>query len=503
MLPIIRNKYRPYTPAYRQRGMVDALAFALIPFMWVAFGVFWFFVVGTVFAGYALGGKRKLLRIGFAVGITLGWFVLLNYQSWEHRGFQKHLAEAKALCEKDLDAISAEIEVSSVLVESGSISPQMLRKLIGDRGLRFVEIRAKNIPMGHNAKQKSAWGISLVGERSYLLDPGIAYVKISLSQTGDSHCRKRESRDLGIDMESAPFSPKACLRIDFEGYPTASHSLKALPISGNAKLIRWTLVEQGSGKALIALASAEDAASPRGSNVAGREAKRIGNGFVSCDTPHWSILDILRSRKNSHRLALVSRLVQAQTPSVAGYGVDKWPQIVADEDEVPSWSDPLNYRAAKGLTASGTVWEHAFREAEKKGYASAGEKFIDYGAGELLTPVVPRENATSNEGFVRWVGDGFFFIRYWHRGKEGIPVVRYSRDGKILWRAFVTSSRPIPATVGRFGLEGAEESGDDLLLYGNRSDASSSLNRAFVLRVTGIKARDVESWQGAAKETSP
>lgn len=383
-------------------------------------------------------GKWKTL-IGvilacFSAGIVLKTMVVKPPPSSEDteretRYKQRELAIAQ--CTSEIQNVSDEYNIGSLLLDANVVDQFTLKYLLGDRGVRSVELRADRLKGRNN--ERDAWGVVAVsGDNSSRLevDADSQYVRFDLAKKGDPLCSTSYGFSVGGNGPDSPFAPNTCLRATPDKKSLASHAIKALPTNDGTKFIRWSLVEQSTGNVLVALTSSDSPNSPVRQRGGSKNEWKIAKfGEISCRQPYFTLTNALRGVPQNSRqsLSLVRRKIEPKIVDLSSDAIT-WSEIRVDEIEAPE----AGKTGAERTSPWGKDWEIAYRKAEVDGFADVGGELIDYKAGELLSLghlkyedkwVQPPHVGASPHGFA------FVFGR-----PDGMRLVRYGFDGELQWQ---------------------------------------------------------------------
>jgi len=365
------------------------------------------------------------------------------------------------LCSADLHQIIGPVAVESLLIESGRVEERKLAELLGSRGLKFVELRAR-AGQDWRTKQKT-YGVDAFNGDSTMhfgVAPGVKIVRVGLARKGDAACTKQDiwgSRDF---TGRPPIAPDACLRVDFEEQSRASHALRALPAEGHPGFIKWSLVEQASGKVFAGLTSSDDALHPSMQGGGGEaEQKAIADDIVHCRSPHFSLMNLVYgpARKPDERLSLGEQLVTLDIEAAEPDNTGSWEALDVPEQAVSDWS--------RGESARhGPAWKDAFRIAQQSGWAGYADGVIDFKAGVVAAPRLRARPGLRAE--MRGSNQGF--MAAWSSGPNNLALAQFGTDGRLLWKRQIVSSLPVQDPRARFDLMGMEWDAGEVRLYGFR-----------------------------------
>jgi hypothetical protein len=470
----------PYGGGNQGLFLIFRTAFVLAPF-WAAYA----FVDIRTGAARTAAKQNNAVRIDrkfiagsllilISAGLVLRTFMppALSAKDMEREARNKRYWKALPVCKKELSGIASEYLVESLLLDTNKIEQFTLKRLLGDKGVRFVELKADVIE-GKNEKT-DAWGLG--GYRdlvSLMVDKEVKYVRFDLSIDGDSRC----SNEIRISSTGprAPFSPYACIRVTTDQQARASHAIKAFPLDDGSGLIRWTLVEQSTGNVLAALTSGDQPNNPR--RVRGASSWES----IDCDQPYFTFTNVLRGTPPNTRqgLSLVRRKIK---PRVVDLGSDAiaWPEIPVDETRIPDSKGNEDKRTHPW----GKDWKAAYGRAEETGFADVGGELIDYANGELLSLGSLKFGPDSSKFGPHWLhGEtgaskhGFVFV---FQRPSGIHLVRYDFDGEMKWQGLIRPNGYDKSTAGKLNLSSVKWADDEIRIYvykRNEKDASYSLLR--------------------------
>ena len=343
--------------------------------------------------------------------------------------------QAIAQCRTEIQNIADEYIIDSLLIDINFFDESDLIELLGDKGIRFVEIRTGIVKPYPSEGEKDRWGISghAHGERHIFdMDKNTNYVKYDLSVKGDSRCINR-TYWLGIEDPKRPFAPDTCIRETPVQQSTASHAIKVLPSEMGEGFIRWSLLEQSSGKILAALTSDIQSFSSR---------VRTPKGFVDCRNLYHSLTSALNGSVENRRpsLSLIKRVIQSEHIDLSSEDMS-WPAIYVDEVALPQ--NP--HDTEKGdMPRWAKSWESAYRKAEATGFGTDSEVLINYEAGELLSlnhvmfAPINQFGSPSHKVIASKYG---FAVIFWHSDRKTLGLVRYGLDGKIKWHGLILVNR--------------------------------------------------------------
>ena len=348
----------------------------------------------------------------------------------ETRYKQRDLAIAQ--CAGEIQNVADEYYIDSLLLDANMVDQFTLKHLLGDRGVRSVELRAGRLK-GRNKDERDTWGVVAVsGDSSSRLEVGAnsQFVRFDLAPKGESLCSNADGFSVGGNGPDSPFAPNTCLRATPDKNSFASHAIKALPANDGTGFIRWSLVEQSTGNVLVALTSSDSPNSPiRQGGGSKNEWKIAKFGEVSCRQAYFTLTNALRGKPQNTRqsLSLVRRKIEPRIVDLSSDAIT-WSEIRVDEIEAPE----AGKTGAERTSPWGKDWEIAYRKAEVEGFADVGDELIDYKAGELLSLghlkyedkwIQPTYAGASSSGFA------FVFGR-----PDGIRLVRYNFDGELQWQ---------------------------------------------------------------------
>jgi hypothetical protein len=454
-----------FPPLLREPALGDPVGVSILIYYVVVFlPLFLLVLIGAV-AGSIQGGRKGGLSGAFsrgAVGAIVGLVIYLIGYNYLRVGSER-MREAKrehrvkqeaavAACVAQLSTVQAQYSTESIVVESGEIERATLISLLGDQGLKFIELKTGWL----DAQSGSAgrWGVRTFGSNVfngetladpvYLAEPNVAYLRFSLGRKGEMPCDEQAAKMFGLDRPRAPFAPEACIRVESISEPAATHTIKLRKDAGS-KFSSWALVEQGTDKMLFGLATADAPNSPGRENARdARELKQVRFGEVGCRDPYFSMLRTLyRSQaQEPDRLSLRRRIVNAKA-AVDLFEDAGWLQarteVRAEERKINGLEKER--AEARLLDTEGADWVVAFQAARNSGWTDLGGDLIDFQAGELIS----LGNVNING---RWTGrqlraasrDGFVLVvPYTREGRQDLSLVRFSPDGAVLWQGMVRS----------------------------------------------------------------
>lgn len=348
---------------------------------------------------------------------------------------QRELAIAQ--CAGEIKNVADEYNIESLLLDANVVDQFTLKNLLGDRGVRSVELKASQLK-GQN-KERDSWGVVAVsGDQSSRIevDTDSQYVRFDLANKGDPLCSTAYGFSVGRNGPHSPFAPNTCLRATPDKKSLATHAIKAVPSNDGTRFIRWSLVEQSTGNVLVALTSSDSPSSPhRQEGGAENEWKLAKFGVVSCRQPYFSLTNALRGVPQNSRqsLSLVRRKIEPKIVDLSSDSIT-WQEIRVDEIEATE----AGKSGVERTSPWGMDWEIAYRKAEVDGFADVGAELIDYKAGELLSLgplkygdkwVQPSYVGASSSGFA------FVFGR-----PDGIRLVRIDFNGELQWQGKVQAN---------------------------------------------------------------
>lgn len=344
----------------------------------------------------------------------------------EARGKKRDLALAK--CAGEIQQVADEYVVESLLLDAPLIEQFALKQLLGDRGIRFVELRADRI--GVQNSERKAWGVLAVsgiqGSRIEL-NPDSRYVRFDLAKIEDPLCTKSYGFGIGGTGPEAPFAPDTCIRATPGNKSFASHAIRAIPASDGTGLIRWSLVEQSSDKVLVALTSSDAPDSPVQQPANGGKSAKFG--LVSCNQPYFTLINALNgvAQQGRQSLSLTRRRIEPKLADLSSDAI-AWAEIRVDEIEVPE----AGKTGAERTSPWGKDWERAYDKAERTGFADVGEELIDFKSGELLSlGALKYEEKWIQPTYVGASSNGFAFV---FGRPDGLRLVRFGFDGELKWQ---------------------------------------------------------------------
>ena len=372
------------------------------------------------------------------------------------------------VCTADLNQISAPVAMDSLLIESGKVDASMLRELLGDRGLEFVELRAQS---GKDWRTRQAtYGVAAFsGDQTdhFSVAAGVKIVRVALARKGDEACTAAEVLGLQGFIGGVPTSPDACLRVDLDEQARASHALRAVPADGYPAFIKWALVERATGTVLASLTSSDAPLSPsRQDGGAKDEKKWVGDDIVHCRSPHFSLMNLVygRDRQQEDRLRLGKRAVALDVDAAEPDNPVSWKALAAPEESVDDWSKREDARHGPAWTGRGPAWKDAYRAAEQSGWAGYAQGVIDFKAGVISTPRLPP--APHRHAIMRGSNKGY--MAAWPTGPNSVALAYFGLEGGLLWKRQIVSSMPLQDERARFGLMGMEWDEREIRLYGFR-----------------------------------
>lgn len=345
----------------------------------------------------------------------------------EARGKQRDLAIAR--CASEIQNVANEYIVDSLLLDANLIDQFTLQHLLGDRGIRFIELRANQLKGRSN--ERDGWGVMTVqGDSSSQLEveSDSKYVRFDLSKNGDPLCNTSKFDAFETGPHS-PFAPDTCLRVTPDRQSVASHAIKALPADDGTEFIRWSLIEQSTGNALAALTSSDSPNSPERQRGGSENEWKIAKyGEVSCRQPYFTLTNALRGVPQNTRqsLSLVRRKIEPKIVDLSSDAIT-WSEIRVDEVEAPE----AGKTGAERTAPWGKDWELAYKKAESVGFADVGGELIDYKAGELLSLGSLKLESKWFNPYVGASHNGFVVV---FGRQNGIHLVRYSLDGEMQWQ---------------------------------------------------------------------
>jgi hypothetical protein len=342
---------------------------------------------------------------------------------------ERHM-HAAAQCEGELRQIDDEYIVDSLLLDTNFSEINTIERLLGDSGIRFVELKANRFKLPYDEAER--WGVWLLpgnGGKTYDVNPDTKYVRFELSKAGDPHCDASSHNRLDIKLQ-APFAPDACIRVTTDQKSLASHAIKALPATDGTDFIRWTLLEQSSGNALVALTSSDRPDRPEGSSGGGK-SRSVKYGKISCFGPYFTLPQALGGIPGhaTPSLSLVRRRIEPRLVDLNSDSVI-WSEINVDAAEAPK----AEAQSIKDTALFGEGWRTAYAKAQSSGYASVDRELIDYKAGELLslgTLKFEKElsyphTTASKHGFAILFNPG-----------SGMHLARFALNGELEWQGII------------------------------------------------------------------
>lgn len=369
-----------------------------------------------------------------SVGITLKATVAnppLSSEETERETRYKQRELAIAQCTGEIQNVADEYYIDSLLLDANIVDQFTLKYLLGDRGVRSVELRADRLNGRNN--ERDTWGVVAVsGDSSSRLeiDADSQYVRFDLAKKGDPLCSTSYGFSIGENGPDSPFAPNTCLRATPDKKSLASHAIKALPANDGTGFIRWSLVEQSTGNVLVALTSSDSPNSPvRQGGGSNNELKIAKSGEVSCRQPYFTLANALRGVPQNTRksLSLVRRKIEPKIVDLSSDAIT-WSEIRVNEIEAPE----AGKTGAERTAPWGKDWEIAYQKAEVEGFADVGNELIDYKAGELLSlGHLKYEDKWVQPSYVGASSNGFAFV---FGRPDGIRLVRYNFDGELQWQ---------------------------------------------------------------------
>lgn len=426
--------------------------------------------------GALIGGKKGA---SWAVAIFCAGIIAFLVRSDIEDSARRREAQKRAatveVCRSELPAIAATYTADSVLIESGIVEADDLQHLLSRQGLRFVEFKAG--ALHDRAGKENGWGFTIRSgndSTAYSVGDRSPYARVSLSSKTDPYC-SRKTYPLDFSRPSAPFSPDACLRIESVKESTAELALRAIPVQTAANRIQWVLAIQDSGNVLAALTSSDNPRRPAREPDGDSHSIPVAFGKLSCFGAHDGLLKTLNGRRPLPLpyLALVSRNVEAEQ-SEHSDGRFTWHDVWVNEQLAPGWSgntDPRYHQA----TVYGPDWEQAYRNAESIGWATVGDRLLDYRSGELL-----RLAADPYERSVAF-GKGFMRAKSPPDGKkdDSVLLTRYSPDGRIQWRGVIHPEVSHEDEIGSFEPSAIFWDGLEVRIVGLRRRRSESRSESW------------------------
>lgn len=382
-------------------------------------------------------GKWKalfgLILACLSVGIVLKAIFVnppLSSEAIERKKRYEQRELAIARCASELQNLADEYIVDSLLLDANLINRFTLQHLLGDRGIRFIELRANQLKIRNSTRE--GWGVMTLNGDDFSrleVDLDSKYVRFDLSKNGDPHCNTSKFYAFESGANS-PFAPDTCLRVTQSRESLASHAIKALPLGDGTGFIRWSLLEQSTGNALAALTSSDSANNPIQQGGGSENEWKIAKfGEVSCRQPYFTLTNALRGVPQNTRqsLSLVRRKIEPKMLDLSSDTIT-WSEIRVDEIEAPE----ISKTGAERTNTWGKDWETAYRKAEVEGFADVGGELIDYKAGELLSlGNLKYEGKWVQPSYVGASSNGFAFV---FGRPDGIRLVRYNFDGELQWQ---------------------------------------------------------------------
>lgn len=348
----------------------------------------------------------------------------------ETRYKQRELAIAQ--CAGEIQNVADEYTIDSLLFDTNIVDQFTLKHLLGDRGVRSVELKAARLK-GRNKDERDTWGVVAVsgdGSSRLEVDANSQYVRFDLAQKGEPQCSTSDGFSFGGNGPDSPFAPYTCLRATPDKKSLASHAIKAIPTNDGTGFIQWSLVEQSTGNVLVALTSSDSPNSPvRQRGGSENEWKIAKFGEVSCRQPYFTLTNSLRGMPLNTRqsLSLVRRKIEPRVVDLSSDAIT-WSEIRVDEIEAPE----AGKTGAERTSPWGKDWEIAYRKAEVEGFADVGSELIDYKAGELLSlGNLKYEDKWIQPTYIGASSNGFAVVFGRH---DGIRLVRYNFDGEMQWQ---------------------------------------------------------------------
>lgn len=429
-------------------------------------------------AGYVL---LALLTVGLAVaGLTKQG----RKEEKERKAQTRRFDSALHACRADLDKISAPVQVRSLLIESGLLDDAMLSALLGERGLKFIELRERSTQAANDPNERDG---------SVSLPPGspdAKIVRLSLSTMGDPACTTQRLLDFNLDLDTgrAPFAPNTCLAKEVDNASHATHALKAIPSDSDAALIKWAIVEQANGVVFASLTSSDTPSRPLSPRIDSRsDVKIIDGNPLSCDSPHFSLMNLMYApaRSKNERLSLGKREVMLDMelahPDKLG---------VSELIEVPE--EAIGDRQARKHRPAWPDWHKAYRTAEQQGWAPFGEGIIEFKEGLIITPRL--RNGSGRNTRVQGSDRGFMVA--WDVKENRTMLAQFGLDGRLLWtRQLVTAMAADPHGSG-FSLDAMEWDRREVRLYGSRKNGNYQVEARRLIVPVPAQARPRKSTPG-------
>lgn len=455
------------SPASAAIGAAKVVAFALITAALIAAALF------GALIGKLIGGRR-----GGVAGLMIGPVALLvavAVKVGTHdspRAPEKVATSLRQPIEKDerlgdagLPAKVLSIPADSLLIESGYAKEGAIHTLLGDQGLRFVELQAVRMPALPGEAQ-SQWGVKS-GESFFLLPRPENLLRLSLGKQGDPACT--DQRDFGLDndrRELPPFAPEACIRVEVATVARATHALRAVPHTDQQGVPCWSLVDRSSGASLLSPATRDDPDAPRNAG-SGNGTRAPAFGAAACSSVEADVTSLLIGSPpaGGERLAFMRHTVKAEAIS-AELGSGQWPMVKATAaliDDVKA-AEELRYPAGQP-----GQWKHVFDGDRRSGQQLYGEQLADFTIGALIS--LAQSDANGKPINASYLTTPFGFIvagRPDVHPASGLPLVGFARDGRLLWRAAIAVAAGRDVDLAQARVLKLKVDGPRLLIYVER-----------------------------------
>ncbi|QJR10603.1 hypothetical protein DSM104443_01667 [Usitatibacter rugosus] len=408
-------------------------------------------------------GKGRALA-SFVALLAVAWWFAFGQPHWATDRRMALREEAVALCRSQPAGTPEDYKVDGILDGAGALHGEELLSLLTTRGIRSV---ALGPGLG-----SSSPGVFNGSERHVLRVPdGAQYVKLELVDRDDRRCAPDAASRLGLYFEGPPFTPRTCLATTPSVANPVSHVLRSEPLAGHRGMIRWSLVEQASGRVRVGIASGDEPGPPmRQDSRDEADWKSVGDkGRINCRSPYSSMLQTLWGPFTpSPALLLSRRPVPASVPFEGAAAPDLRFRQEKPELSNREWSDIVN----------GPSWTEAYEQAARTGWGNYRGALVRPVSGELielgvLDRSVPRQVLALADGFIEVQA----IARY-----TNVRVIRYDLEGRALWHGVMKHPPPGPDELVRFDPMALAVRDGDLVVYGFKRFGQPQKTEVYVWR---------------------
>ncbi|HLO95470.1 MAG TPA: hypothetical protein VK195_14255 [Burkholderiaceae bacterium] len=380
----------------------------------------------------AMHTRRPNLSVGV---VCAAWLILAVTKCGLPEAQQRFRVKVWHDCEQAYQQLPEQIRADSLFDESAGLTTHELLQLLTERGLRFVEVRLTQDDPDKIPRLTFTTSYRYGDGRWRRPGAPGSIARLSLSSTSDPRCVSIPEYQHAHTLESAPFLPNSCLRLEYVETSSAEVALTHEP--ARPYLHRpgsRQLVERSSGQVLARLPSAE-AQGEVDTGTSHEELRQHGALPPDCRAPLPRLAELLHAKDADWALKQ-DRVVREVTVSL-GAALDDWQARLDELPIVRLAPVPTRDHASdeKPPSLGRQHWQRQVAKAQDSDRPMPYDsQLLDLAQRRLLRLHADNQGAWKLEP----VQGGFFAYlpKRWTPDERNI-LVRLDREGVIEWAVAV------------------------------------------------------------------